>query len=185
MNSWSIDRIQCSDWSQPGGMADVWASNWTNDEISFSLALHPDGFSALYNIEIEFYSPDLHPYQGQEIIEEFILGKAESTLDLWWKHVKKVREFIIAKQGKLIRGLPADDLFYASVAKIYELRAQMQPLFVNQLLSEDMSVPMTTTKERIRKAREKGFLSSPGRGMNGQGEITAKAIQLLKKEKVL
>lgn len=182
VNSWSIDRIQCSDWSQPGGLADVWGSNLANDEISFSMALHPDGFSALYNIEIDFFSPELHPYQGQEIIEEFLLGEVESILNLWWQKVEKVRNFIIAKQGKLIKGMPADDVFYAAIAQIYELRAQMQPLYVSQLLSEDMSAPMTTIKERLRKAREKEFLTSPGKGMNGQGEITSKAIKLLKKE---
>lgn len=182
VNSWSIDRIQCSDWSQPGGLADVWGSNLADDEISFSMALHPDGFSAIYNIEIDFISPDLHPYQGQEIIEKFLLGQAESTLNSWHQQVAKIREFIITKQRKLTKGMPADDVFYAAIAQIYVLRAQMQPLYVSQLLSDDMSAPMTTVKERLRKAREKEFLTSPGKGMNGQGEITSKAIKLLKKE---
>jgi hypothetical protein len=185
VNSWSIDRIQCSDWSRSTGLADVWASNLANDEISFSMALHPDGFSALFNIEIDFYSPDLHPYQGQEIIEEFLLEQAESTLNSWQQQVEKIREFIIAKQGKLTKGISADDVFYAAIAQIYELRAKMQPLYVSQLLSSDMSVPMTTVKERLRKAREKEFLTSPGKGMNGQGEITSKALKLLKKEEIV
>jgi hypothetical protein len=43
-------------------------------------------------------------------------------------------------------------------------------------------VPLSTTKERIRKAREKGFLTSPGKGLNGQGEITKNAIKLLKEK---
>jgi hypothetical protein len=58
----------------------------------------------------------------------------------------------------------------------------MFPLGVTQLLSDDMSVPLSTTKERIRKAREKGFLTSPGKGLNGQGEITKNAIKLLKEK---
>ncbi len=185
VNSWSIDRIQCSDWSRSSGLADVWASNMENDEISFSLALHPDGFSALFNIEIDFYSPDLHPYQGQEIIEEFLLEQAESILNSWQQQVEKIRKFIIAKQGKMTKGISADDVFYAAIAQIYVLRAQMQPLYVSQLLSSDMSVPMTTVKERLRKAREKEFLTSPGKGMNGQGEIISKALKLLKKEEIV
>lgn len=185
MNSWRIDRIQCSNWSPSRGVADVWGSNGANDELSFSIAMHPDGFSALYNIEIDFYSPDLHPFQGQEIIEEFLIEEAELILTSWWQKLEKVRDFILAKQRTLIKGMPADDVFYAAMAQIYELRAQMQPLFVNQLLCDDLSAPMTTIKERLRKAREKEFLTSPGKGMNGQGEITKKAIKLLGNEGVL
>jgi hypothetical protein len=58
----------------------------------------------------------------------------------------------------------------------------MNPLLVTKLLSADMSVPESTTKERIRKAREKGFLTSPGKGLNGQGEVTQSAKRLLRKE---
>jgi hypothetical protein len=181
-HSWSIDRIQCSEWGHSRNVADVWASNWNSDEISFSMSPHPDGFSVFYNIEVNFLSPDLHPYYGQEIIEEQLLAEAEELLITWWKSLEKSREFLKLKQGQISRGLPAEDSLYAVIAYMYVLRAQMQPLLVTQLLSEDLSVPNTTIKERIRKSREKEFLTSPGKGMNGQGEMTSKAVKLLKKE---
>jgi hypothetical protein len=181
INSWSIDRIQCSDWSQPGGIADIWASNWANDEISFSISRHPDGFSALYNIEIKFYSLELSPYQGQEIIEELLIEEVELSLKSWWQKVEKLRKRLLSLQANLIKGLPADDVFYAAIASLYELRTQMQPLYVNQLLAQDLSVPLTTIKERVRKARDKDLLTSPGKGMNGQGKKTTKATKILRK----
>lgn len=163
-------------------MADVWASNWANDLISFSMSLHPDGFSVTYNFEVDFYSEDLHPYEAQEIVESHILGRAEQALESWWKDLLEVRDFTKLKQSQITRGLAAEDSFYASIAYLYKLRAQMQPLMVTQLLSQDMSVPATTVKERIRKAREKEMLTSPGKGMNGQSEMTNKAIKLLRME---
>ena len=182
IHSWSIDKIQCSEWGYPGNIADVWASNWSHDQISFSVSLHPDGFSVFYNIAVDFSSADLHQYEADEIVETQLLGKAEKVLEKWWKRLEETRVFIKSKQSQLARGLSAEDSLYAAMAHIYVLRAEMQPLLVNQLLAQDLSVPTTTIKERIRKTREKEFLTSPGKGMNGQGEITTKAIKLLKKE---
>ena len=182
IDSWSIDKIQCSEWSYSGNVADVWASNWANDLISFSMSLHPDGFSVTYNFEVDFYSEVLHPYEAQEIVESHILGQAEQALESWWNDLSEARDFAKSKQTQMTRGLPAEDSFYAAVAYLYKLRAQMQPLMVTQLLSQDMSVPTTTINERIRKAREKELLTSPGKGMNGQSEMTNKAIKLLKME---
>jgi hypothetical protein len=182
IHSWSIDKIQCSEWGYPGSVADVWASNWSHDQISFSVSMHPDGYIVFYNIELEFSSADLSPYQVEEIVKEQLLSEAEQVLETWWKSVEVSRDFIKSKQSQITRGMPAEDSLYAAMAHIYVLRAQMQPLLVNQLLAQDLSVPTTTIKERIRKTREKEFLTSPGKGMNGQGEITSKAIKLLKKE---
>ena len=58
----------------------------------------------------------------------------------------------------------------------------MAPLRVTQLIAQDMQIPLSTAKERLRKAKEKEFLTNPGRGLNGQGEITEKAKKLLRKE---
>jgi hypothetical protein len=182
IDSWSIDKIQCSEWGYSGNVAYVWASTLNHDEVSFSMSLHPDGFSVPYNLEVDFYSADLHPYEAQEIVENDILGQAERALESWWKDLLEVRDFTKLKQSQITRGLSAEDSFYASIAYLYKLRAQMQPLMVTQLLSQDMSVPTTTIKERIRKAREKELLTSPGKGMNGQSEMTNKAIKLLKME---
>jgi hypothetical protein len=181
IHSWSVDKILCSEWGNPGNVADVWASNWNHDQISFSVSLHPEDFSVFYNIELDFSSAELHPYEAEDIVERQLLGEAEKSLETWWKRLEESRDFIKSKQSQIARGLPAEDSLYAVMAHLYVLRAQMQPLQVNQLLSQDLSVPTTTIKERIRKTRDKEFLTSPGKGMNGQGELTSKAIKLLKK----
>jgi hypothetical protein len=182
---WSITKIQCQEWLQSGDLAFVWASNWADDSISFEMSWHPDGYSVYYNIELDFLSDDVFPYQGDEIVKNYILAGAERALAEWWALVIKMRKLLAPDKWQLRRGLPSDEYLYAGLAYLYAQRAEMFPLSVTKLLSEDMSVPLSTTKERIRKSREKGFLSKPGKGLNGQGEVTKKAIKLLEKEGVI
>lgn len=184
-NIWGVTKIQCKEWLQNGSTASIWANNWSNDEIAFDMSWHPDGFSVIYNIEIDFFSDDIFPYQGEEIINQYLLDDVEKTLSEWWTRVELAKSWVMPRKWQLRRGLPTDDILYASLAFLYSQRAEMFPLGVTQLLSEDMSVPLSTTKERIRKAREKGFLTSPGKGFNGQGEITKKAEKLLREARYM
>lgn len=179
---WTIDKIQATEWLGIGSVASAWASNFAGDDVAFDMSWHPDGFSVVYNIEVNFFSEQLMTYQAEEIINESILGEADKRLTDWWKRVIQIRKWIQPSDWNVGRGMPAADLHYAALAYLYALRAQMFPLKVTQLLSEDMSVPLSTTKERLRKARDKEFLTSPGRGLNGQGELTKKAIKLLNRE---
>jgi Mn-dependent DtxR family transcriptional regulator len=48
-----------------------------------------------------------------------------------------------------------------------------------EALAKDMKVEPVLAKERIRKLRDKGFLSVAGRGNAGEGEITKRAIEIL------
>jgi hypothetical protein len=132
-------------------------------------------------VDIDFHSAELSTFQANEIIENQLLDEAESLLDDWWLEVESARKYMNQQDWEVPRGYAVDDFQYARLAQLYTLRARYAPLIVTKLLSEDMSVPLTTTKERIRKSREKGFLTSPGKGLNGRGEVTKKAIQLLKK----
>jgi hypothetical protein len=181
-DSWSISKIICENWGQPNCIAEVWATNWSNDELEFEIAIHPDEFLVFYNVTVDFYSPEISGLQANDIIQTQILDEAESLLDHWWDEVLSARKHLSRRDWDVPRGFAADEIQYARLARLYTLRAKYSPLRVTHVLSEDMSVPTSTTKERIRKAREKGFLTSPGKGLNGQGEITKKAIQLLKKE---
>jgi len=181
-DSWSISKIICENWGQPNCIAEVWATNWSNDELEFEIAIHPDEFLVFYNVTVDFYSPEISGLQANDIIQTQILDEAESLLDQWWDEVLSARKHLSRRDWDVPRGFAADEIQYARLARLYTLRAKYSPLRVTHVLSEDMSVPVSTTRERIRKAREKGFLTSPGKGLNGQGEITKKAIQLLKKE---
>lgn len=180
-NSWEISKIVSSSWHKSGNVALVWASNWANDELYFEMSIHPDGYSVTYNLEFNFYSVDLAPYMGVDIVDKEILPLAEEILEEWWDRVIQISALVRPKQWKTQRGLPADEALYAAVALLYSERKRMNPLKVTSLLADDMGVPLSTAKERVRKAREKGFLTTPGKGLNGQGEVTEKAIKLIKK----
>jgi hypothetical protein len=184
-NIWGVTKIQCKEWLQNGSTASIWASNWSNDELAFDMSWHPDGFSVIYNIEIDFFSDDIFPYQGEEIINQYLLDDVEKALSEWWTRVELAKSWVVTSKWQLRRGLPTDDILYASLAYLYSQRAEMFPLGVTQLLSDDMSVPLSTTKERIRKVREKEFLTSPGKGFNGQGEVTKKAEKLLREARYM
>jgi hypothetical protein len=184
IHNWSIAKILCSNWGDISCTAVVRASNWANDELDFEIAIHPDNYLVFYNVDIDFRSTELSAFQANEIIQNELLAEAEQLLDEWWQKVVLARKDMGHKDWGVARGYAVDDLQYARLARLYTLRAKFAPLNVTQLLSEDMSVPLTTTKERIRKAREKDFLTSPGKGLNGQGELTKKAKQLLEKEKM-
>jgi hypothetical protein len=182
VSNWSITKIFCTKWGDSSSTAVIWANNWANDELNFEIAIHPDDYLVFYSVDVDFHSGELSTFQANQIIETQLLAEAESLLDEWWLEVESACRYMSQKDWEKPRGYAVSDLQYARLAQLYSLRARYAPLNITKLLSEDMSVPMTTTKERIRKAREKGFLTSPGRGLNGQGEITRKAIQLLKKE---
>lgn len=181
VSTWGIAKIYCSKWNEPDCTAAVWASNWSNDELEFEMAIHPEVGLIFYNIGINFVSMELSASEAYDIVEKQLSLEANNLLEKWWPEVIKAQKFMGLKNWQVPRGYAVDDLQYARLAHLYTLRARYAPLNVTQLLSEDMSVPVTTTKERIRKAREKGFLTSPGKGLNGQGEVTRKAIELIKK----
>jgi hypothetical protein len=179
---WSIDKIVCEGWGEAGSYAYVDASNWTHDSLSFEISLHPDGHPVFYNVDVDFNSEQLMAYQADEIIREQLLDELSAKLDSWWEQVIESAKNLSPKFWSVSRGLPVADIQYARLANLYQIRASMAPLRVTQLISQDMQVPLSTAKERLRKAKEKGFLSSPGKGLNGQGEMTREAIKILEKE---
>jgi hypothetical protein len=179
---WSIDKVVCEGWGEAGSYAYVEASNWTHDSLSFEISLHPDGYPVFYNVDVDFNSDQLTAYQADEIIREQLLDELSTKLDSWWGEVIGSAKNLAPKCWKVARGLPVAEIQYARLAKHYQIRASMAPLRVTQLIAQDMQVPPSTAKERLRKAKEKEFLTNPGKGLNGQGEITEKAKKLLRKE---
>ena len=179
---WSIDKVVCEGWGEPGAYAYAEASNWTSDSLSFEISLHPDGYPVFYNVDVNFYSDQLMAYQADEIIREQLIDELSEKLDSWWHDVIESAKKLAPKYWAVPRGFPVAELQYARLAYLYQIRASMAPLRVTQLVAQDMQVPLSTAKERLRKTKEKGFLSSPGKGLNGQGEITKEAIKILEKE---
>ena len=182
---WDVDFIRCEEWGFASSTAEVQASTWYGDQINFEMALHPDGYSVVYNFDLMFISEGLSPHQVEDIVDSKILPQAEKSLEDWWAQIEITRGHLDPPKWGIKKGFPAPDLQYALLAYLYVLRADKAPNRALQLIAQDLSVPSSTIKERIRKSREKEFLSSPGKGMNGQGELTASAKQLLKKAKIL
>lgn len=178
----TISEIFCKEWEIGSGTADVWAANYVGDDLAFSVSWHPNDYLVAYNFEVNFYSPELMPYEADDIISNQLLDEAEKTLGDWWKEVSKLRKQIISPKWHILAGFKVDDSYYALLAYLYEIRKPYSSRHITECLATDMSCSLGAAKERIRKARDKGFLTSPGKGLVGQGAVTTKAIKLLEKE---
>jgi hypothetical protein len=132
--------------------------------------------------ELNFHSTEWMQSVGRDGLPIGIKAEAEQQLTTWKRDLDIVKEWISPEHWRVGNGLAVPDIQYAALAFAYQHRATMNPGLVAELLAQDMKVPLTTTKERIRKTRAKGFLSSPGKGLVGQGKIEMKATQLLRKE---
>lgn len=180
---WTLDKITSNEWSGPGATADVLASNYFGDSLQFSMAWHPRGDVIYFDVEAIFSTPDLLPYEANEYIEDYLLDLAIRDLQEWWSEVQVLQEDLAPKHWSAGSGIAIGDFIYAKLALLYDLRATKSPLNITQNLAVDMKVAQSTAKERIRRARKKGFLTSPGKGLNGQGKATNKAINLAKKRR--
>lgn len=181
-NTWSVDRIESDEWGSVNCQAVVWASNWAHDEMDFCIIWHPDDYPVHYDVTRRFVSKELQPFDADKIILNELLDSAVEQLDDWWSEVEALKKDLSVDKWKVPKGLAAPEILYAKCAVLYSLRSEFCPLRVVKLMAKDMSVPETTVKERLRKAKDKGFLTNPGKGLNGQGEVTQAAIKLIKKE---
>jgi len=179
---WSCDKILCSNWNIPGAWATVWASNYSGDSVTFELSVHPEYGVIVLKQDIDYQSEDWQSFVDEDGLPEGIRDEAERTLAMWAQQLEIVKDWINPEHWTVKPGLAIPDIQYAALSYAYTHRAIMNPGYVTELLAEDMRVPVSTVKERLRKARAKGFLSSPGKGLVGQGKLESKAVQLLRKE---
>ena len=172
----------CSSWKHPGDSALIIASNFAGDSLDFEVGKHPDGYAVAYSIDTFFVSEGLYAFDGESIINEHLSDEIYLRLQTWQSEIDKLSKYF-KKNGFPKPGLALDDLFYATLAKLYELRAEMNERAITEKLAGDMGVPVSTAKERIRRARSLGFLSNPGKGGAGQGKATNKANREMKGKK--
>jgi hypothetical protein len=160
-------------------------SNFAFDSITFQIVRHKNGDAIPLNIEVDFRSEDaLMRIDAQSIVLDFVI-EVQGELEQWARDIEIARDWLEPSTWFVKRGLAVDDIQYAALAFLYDLRANKYEKQIIETLAQDMQTKTSTVKERIRKAREKGFLSAPGRGAGGQGEITSKAKKLLMKEGLL
>jgi len=180
-----ISQISCASWEPGIGIADVYSGNYVGDTIEFSVALHPNKTLIVYNINVSFYSPELLSYEANDIINSQLLAVAEKNLNTWWKDVTEMQDALNPKMWDLVAGSAIMDGYYALLSLLYEVRSKYSGGFIVECIASDTGATLAAAKQRIRKAREKGFLTSPGKGQVGQGRITSKAMTLIRKEKLM
>jgi hypothetical protein len=73
------------------------------------------------------------------------------------------------------RGRP--DVFYAGVAKRY-VELLISSSAPTKDLADELGKPVTSTRDLLHQARQRGLLTSPSKGLAG-GELTEKARELL------
>jgi hypothetical protein len=181
----SISEIFCKEWIRGGGDAGVWAGNYVGDTLSFSLAWHPNNEVIMYNLQVDFYSQELSPFMAEDIVNLQLYSVAEATLDKWWVDILELREALNPKIWNPIPGLRIEDGYYALLAILYETRKPFSSEFIIECMATDVNSSVAATKQRVRRARELGFLTSPGKGLVGQGKVTQKALNLVRKEQLL
>jgi hypothetical protein len=182
---WTIDKILCSGWGLAGNTATIWASDYRQGEVSFQLAIHPEFGTIVISQEVSNLSTDAISSLGQDGLPVGLQKQAESQLIDWANQQEIISSWISEKNWDVPRGLAVPEIQYAALAYAYSHRAAMNPMYVAELLALDMNVPISTVKERLRKARFKKFLTSPGKGLAGQGKVTTSAIKLLTEEGLL
>lgn len=180
-----VSEIFCEEWGRGVGIADVWASNYVGDSLSFSIAWHPDDYIFFYDLKLDFYSLELLPFMAEDAVTSGLLATAEEKLDRWWKEVVELREALNPKIWDPIPGSPIEDGYYALLAILYETRKIYSSDYIVECMALDIGASVAATKQRVRKAREKEFLTSPGKGLVGKGKVTQKALNLVRKEKLL
>jgi len=176
---WSIDSIQCSSWKKTNDVANVEISNFAMDSISFQVVRTPDGDIVPFNSSSDFRSEDWYFWTSEaDAIDSQIL-KVDEELNQWQSNIDIATQWVEPSNWLVRRGQAVDESVWAGLAYLFNLRASMFEAKIIEALAEDMKVDSSLAKERVRKLRDKGFLSVAGRGNAGEGEITKSAIEIL------
>ncbi len=179
ISSWSIDSIQCSSWKNTNDVANIEISNFAMDSISFQVIRTPDGDIVPFDTSSDFRSEEWYFWTSESDAIDSQILKIETELVQWQANVDIAVDWVQPKNWLVRRGQAVDDSIWAGLAYLFELRASMFEPKIVEALAWDMKVEPLLAKERIRKLRDKGFLSVAGRGNAGEGSITKTAMDVL------
>jgi hypothetical protein len=185
VGTFSIDSIECFDWRLGFGSASVRASNMEGDFIEFVIYRHPDDFTVLNIEDVDIHSAQIQPYEVQELVAGEIQEFVGAEIQLWWGEVQRIRDLLEYRTFTFSAGVTPPDSFYALVAYLYQIRQVYSYRKVVECMATDMKIKTDACRERIRRSRSKGFLTSPGKGKVGRGRLTKKGDSLLQKEGIL
>ena len=176
---WNIDSIQCSSWKNANDVANVELSNFAMDSVSFQVVRTPDGDIVPFNSSSDFRSEDWYFWTSEaDAIDSQIL-KVDKELNQWQSNIDIATQWVQPNKWLVRWGQAVEESVWAGLAYLFNLRASMFEPKIIEELAEDMKVNASLAKERVRKLRDKGFLSVAGRGNAGEGEITKSAIEIL------
>ena len=179
ISSWSIDSIQSSSWKNTSDLANVEISNFSTDTVSFQVARTPDGDIVPITSSSNFMSKDWTLWTSETDAINSVILEVDKELNEWQANVDIAIQWVQPKSWFVRRGQAVDDTIWAGLAYLFDLRASMCEPKIIEMLAWDMKVEPLLAKERIRKLRDKGFLSVAGRGNAGEGSITKSAMEVL------
>ena len=179
ISTWSIDSIQCSSWKNTNDIANIVISNFAMDSISFQVLRTPKGEIVPFNASSDFRTDDWYVWTSESDAIDSQILKIGKELNEWQENVEIVTKWVQPNQWQVIRGKAVGEEVWAGLAYLFELRASMFESKIVEALAKDMNVEPLLAKERIRKLRDKGFLSMAGKGNATEGRMTKSAIEIL------
>lgn len=89
-------------------------------------------------------------------------------------------------KGPWRKGATPDPIEYAKLSAVYTDMVSKGSVYrTNLILAIHYEVPVITIKERIKRCRDKGFLTYPGRGIRGKSAMTYKTVELLREAELI
>lgn len=177
--SWSISSLQCSRWKKTNDIANIEISNWAMDSISFQVVRTPDGDLVPFNTSSDFRSEDWYFWTSETDAIDSVILEVDKELNEWQNNIDVAIQWVQPENWLVIRGQAIDKSVWAGLSYLFHLRASFFEPKIIEALADDMKVNTSLAKERVRKLRDKGFLSVAGRGNAGEGEITKTALNIL------
>lgn len=178
-SSWNIDSIQSSSWKKTNDLANVEISNFSMDTVFFQVVRTPDGDIVPMTSSSNFMSKDWTLWTSESDAIDSVILKVDKELNDWQTNIDIATEWVQPNNWLVRRGQAVDEAIWAGLAYLYHLRASMYEPKIVEALAWDMKVEPLRAKERLRKLRDKGFLSVAGRGNAGEGSITKSAMEVL------
>ena len=179
ISSWTINSIQCSSWKNTNDVANIEISNFAMDSISFQVVRTPDGDIVPFNASSDFRSEDWYFWTSESDAIDSQILEIDKELNEWQTNIEFAIQWVKPGNWLVKRGQAVDDVVWASLAYLFELRASMFETKIVEALAKDMKVEPLLAKERIRKLRDKGFLGTAGKGNAAVGRITKSAMEVL------
>ena len=178
-SSWNIDSIQSSSWKNTNDLANVEVSNFSMDTVFFQVVRTPDGDIVPISSSSNFMSKDWTLWTSESDAIDSVIVEVDKELNDWQANVDIATQWVQPGNWLVRRGQGVDETIWAGLAYLFHLRASMFEPKIVEALAWDMKVEPLLAKERLRKLRDKGFLSVAGKGNAGEGSITKSAIEVL------